>query len=205
MNPTKIPPIALKLPRAVALLIQFVLHVLQEMNNNPWFASMTALLAQAATDLAALQVAQSIAVTRAKGSAAARNVKLKVVVNDVILIKNGVTTVANQNPGQATAIIESAGFTQKKVTTRSKPNLAATMAKVVPGEVLVRAKAVRGASYEWQYSLDGGKTWIAMGTTTVANTSVLGMTVGTTMLFRFRTTLKKETGDWSPTLSFFVT
>ncbi len=76
---------------------------------------------------------------------------------------------------------------------------------MAPGEVIVRAKAVKGASYEWQYSLDGGKTWIAMGTTTVANTTLLGMTVATTVMFRFRTTVKKTTSDWSPTISFFVT
>ncbi len=75
---------------------------------------------------------------------------------------------------------------------------------MTPGEVLVRAKAVLRASYEWQYSLDG-KTWLAMGTTTVANTSLLGMTVGTTVWFRFRTTVKKTTSDWVPPISFFVT
>jgi hypothetical protein len=116
-----------------------------------------------------------------------------------------VQTVVNQNPGQAATIIESAGLFQKLVTLPKKPILAAVMAPVTPGEVLVRARAVKRASYEWMYSLDGGKTWLPMGTTTVANTSLLGMTVGTTVLFRFRTTVKKTTSDWSPALSFFVT
>jgi hypothetical protein len=205
MNVTRVPQIVLKLPRVVALLIVFVQHVVQAMTNNPWFVSLAALLATTSADLAALQAAEAAALTRAKGAAAARNDKRKVVVDDLILLKNGVQTVVNQNPGQAATIIESAGMFQKKVTARSKPHLAAAMARVNPGEVLVRAKAVKGASYEWQYSLDGGKTWLPAGTTTVANTSVLGMTVGTTLLFRFRTTLKKTTSDWSPTISFFVT
>lgn len=205
MNTPKISPIALNLPKVVALLIVFAQHVVQAMTNNPWFVSLVALLAQTTTDLAALQAAEALALTRAKGAAAARDVKRKVVVDDLILLKNGVQTVVNQNPGQGAAIVESAGMSQKRVTLPSKPNLAAKMARVSPGEVLVRAKAVKGASYEWQYSLDGGKTWIAMGTTTVANTSLLGMTVGTTCLFRFRTTVKKTTSDWSPTFSFFVT
>jgi hypothetical protein len=205
MNGTRIPRLALNLPRAIALLIVFVQHVVQAMTNNPWFTSLTALLAQTAADLAALQAAQATAMTRAKGAAEARNDKRKVVVDDLMLLKSGVQTVVNQNPGQAATIIESAGMFQKKVTVPSKQNLAAAMAPVSPGEVLVRAKAVKGAAYEWQYSLDGGKTWLAMGTTTVANTSVLGMTVGSTVLFRFRTTVKRTTSDWSPTLSFFVT
>ena len=205
MNGTKVPQIALKLPKVVALLILFVQHVVQAMTNNPWFVSLAALVTQTSTDLTALQAAQATALSKAKGAVEARNDKLKVVKDDLLLLKSGVQTVINQNPGQAATIIESAGMFQKQVTLPNKPNLAAKMAPVTPGEVLVRAKAVKGASYEWQYSPDGGKTWIAMGTTTVANTSVLGMTAGTTLLFRFRTTVKKTTSDWSPTISFFVT
>jgi len=205
MNGTKVPQIALKLPKVIALLIVFIQHVVQSMTNNPWFASMAALVATTGTDLAALITAQAKALTKAKGAAEARNDAKKVVIDDLKLLKSGVQTVVNQNPGQAATIIESAGFFQKKVTLPSKPYLEALMAPVTPGEVLVRARAVKRAGYEWQYSLDGEKTWLAMGTTTVANTSLLGMTAGTTVLFRFRTTVKKTTSDWSPAISFFVT
>ena len=180
-------------------------HVVQAMTNNPWFASIATLVATTGTDLAALMAAQAKALTKAKGAAEARDDAKKVVVDDVKLLKSGVQTVVNQNPGQAATIIESAGFFQKKVTLPSKPNLKAYKAPVTPGEVLVRAKAVKGACYEWQYSLDNGKTWLPMGTTTEANTSVLGMTQGSTVLFRFRTTVKKTTSDWSSAISFFVT
>jgi len=205
MNATKVPQIALNLPRVIALFILFVQHVVQSMTNNPWFASMAALVATTGTDLAALITAQAKALTKAKGAVEARNDAQKVVIDDLKLLKSGVQTVVNQNPGQAATVIESAGLFQKKVTLPSKPNLEALMAPVTPGEVLVRARAVKRASYEWQYSLDGGKTWLAMGTTTVANTSLLGMTPSTTVLFRFRTTVSKTTSDWSPTISFFVT
>ncbi len=151
-----------------------------------------------------LQGAQATALSRAKGAAAVRNDKKRAVVEDLRLLKSGVLTIIHQNPGQAATIIESAGMSIRQIAARSKAILAAAMALVTPGEVLVRAKAVRGAAYEWQYSLDG-KTWLAMGTTTVANTSLLGMTVGTTVSFRFRTTVKKTTSDWVPPISFFVT
>ena len=205
MNGTKIPQIALNLPRVVALLIVFVQHVVQSMASSTWFAGLTALLTQTTTDLAALQAAQATALGRAKGAREARDDKKKVVVDDLVLLKSAVQTAVNQNPGLAATIIESSGLFQKRFTRRSTPNLAAAMAPVNPGEVRVRAKAVKGACYEWQCSLDGGKTWVAMGITTVANTSVLGMTMGSAVLFRFRTTIKKTTGDWSPMLSFFVT
>ena len=204
MKGTKVPQIALYLPRVIALFIVFAQHVVQAMTNNPWFASLAALVATTGTDLAALLAAQAKALAKAKGAAEARDDAKKIVVDDLKLLKSGVQTICNQNPGQAGTIIESAGFFQSKVTLPHKPNLEAVKAPVTPGEVLVRARAVKRASYEWQYSLDGGKTWLSMGTTTVANTSLLGMAVGTTVWFRFRTTLKKTTSDWSPAISYFV-
>jgi hypothetical protein len=75
----------------------------------------------------------------------------------------------------------------------------------VPGLIVILAKAVkRGAAYEWQYSTDGGKTWVAMGITTVADTTLLGATPGTTYSFRFRTTRKAATSDWSMVATLFV-
>ena len=204
MKGTKVPQIVLKLPKVVALFIVFVQHVVQAMTNNPWFASLAALVTTTAADLAALQVAQAKALSRAKGAAEARDDAKQLVVNDLLLLKCGVQVAVNQNPGQAATIIESAGLFRKLVTLPSKPNLAAVMAPVNPGEVLVRAKAVKRACYEWQYSLDHGASWLPMGSTTVANTSLLGMTVGAIVLFRFRTTVKKTTSDWSPTVSFRV-
>jgi hypothetical protein len=202
---TKVPQIALKLPRAIALFILFAQHVVQAMTHNPWFSSMAALVATTATDLAALVLAQAKALTKAKGAAEARDDARKLVYDDLLLIKSGVQTVINQNPSQAATIIESAGLFQKKVTLPFKPELEARMAPVAPGEVLVRAKAVKRACYEWQYSTDDGRTWISMGTTTVANTSLPGMTAGATLMFRFRTTIKKTTSDWSATINFKVT
>jgi hypothetical protein len=204
MNGTKVPLIALKLPRVVALLILFVQHVVQAMTNSSWFTGLTALLAQTTADLAALQAAQVVALTLAKGAAAVRNDKKKAVVDDLFLLKSAVTTLVNQNPGQAATIITAAGFFLKKYTTRSTPNLRARTT-VTPGEVLVRAKAIRGAAYEWQMSSDGGKTWVSMGTTTVSDTSTTGLTVGGSYVFRFRTTVKRATSDWSPPLPFIVT
>src|SRR5580692_3570662 len=100
MNGTKVPQIVLKLPKAIALLILFVQHVVQCMTNNPWFVSLVTLLTTTTADLAAFQAAAALALTRAKGSAEARDDKKKIVIDDLILLKNGVVTAVNQNPGQ---------------------------------------------------------------------------------------------------------
>ncbi len=68
----------------------------------------------------------------------------------------------------------------------------------------MRAKATRRAVYEWQFSMDGGKTWVSAGVTSEANVTISGLTLGTTYLFRFRTTLKRVTADFCQPYSLLV-
>lgn len=197
-------PIALNLPATVALLIVFGRHVVQKMTGNPWFLNLVAMLAAFTTHLDQLEKSEATAKGNGKGAAAARDLDLKLVLDDLNSLKAAVQAVANQNSAQAAAITESAGMSPKKRGKYLKPELSAAMA-AVPGQVIVRAKAVkRGAAYEWQYSADGGKTWVAMGITTVAHTSLLGVAMGTVYEFRFRTTFNAATTDWSQTVCLFV-
>ncbi len=114
MKATKIPQVALKLPKIIALLIVFIQHVMQSMNNSPWFTSLAALLAQTATDLAAFQAAQANALGRGNGTAEARDLKKKAAVDDLLLLKSGVVTLMNQNPLQAAAILAASGMFERR-------------------------------------------------------------------------------------------
>ena len=197
-------PIALNLPATVALLIVFGRHVVQKMTNNPWFVNVSGMLAAFTAHLDQLEISEAIAKGKGKGTATARDLDLKQVLDDLNGLKAVVQDAANQSAAQAAAIIESAGMSTKKRGRFLKPELSARMA-AVPGEVKVRAKAAkRGAAYEWQYSTDGGSTWISMGITTVANTTLAGVTMGKIYAFRFRTTRNAATGDWSQIVSLFV-
>ncbi len=71
--------------------------------------------------------------------------------------------------------------------------------------VHVIAKAAdRRASYEWQYSLDGGKTWVDVPNTLQAKTTITGLPAATVVLFRYRPTTKAGMGDWSAPASILV-
>jgi len=197
-------PVAMNLPTTVALLIVFGRHVVQKMTGNPWFASLAAMLVAFSAHLDALEKSEATAKGKGKGAASARNDDLKVVLDDLNGIQAAVQDTANRNAAQADTIIESAGLSSKKRGRYQKPPLSARMA-AVPGLVTVRAKAVkRGAAYEWQYSMDGGSTWVPMGTTTVASTVLQGVKVGVTYEFRFRTTRNAATSEWSQTVSLYV-
>ncbi|HEY8087061.1 MAG TPA: fibronectin type III domain-containing protein [Polyangiaceae bacterium] len=51
--------------------------------------------------------------------------------------------------------------------------------------------AARRASYEWRYSLDGGKTWVPTAATLQTRTTVTGLTPGATVTFRYRAVTKR--------------
>ena len=70
-------------------------------------------------------------------------------------------------------------------------------------EVISKAASVR-ASYEWQYSVDGGKTWVSTPNTLQAKTTITGLPVATIVEFRVRATTKSGQGDWSQPTSLLV-
>ena len=196
--------IALNLPDPVPELIVFGRHVVLCMTNNLNFPSPNPPLALVSQHIDELEAAEVAAQARTKGAAAVRNAKRKVVESDLGLLKGYVGWVASQSPDPI-AVIESAGMSAKQFSNPKKPPLQATMGPA-PGQVVVRARAAGKGSvaYEWQFSADGGQTWIAIGLTNGANTSVSGLTVGKTYLFRFRTTMKNVTSDWSQPAGIFV-
>jgi hypothetical protein len=86
-----------------------------------------------------------------------------------------------------------------------KPRTFAAVQGPTSGSVkLVAASAARRASYEWQYSTDGGKTWVAVPSTLRAQTSVSGLTAGATVSFRYQSLTKAGEGDWSQPISVIV-
>jgi hypothetical protein len=195
-------PIALNLPTVVALLIVFGRHVVQMMTNSTWFTGID--LTKVTEHLDQLEAAQVLAKGRGKGTAGARNDAQKVVVDDLVGLKGIVATVVSKNPGQAETIVTSAGMSLKRFTRVEKAVLRAFLGSIL-AQIEVVAKAVpKAGAYEWQYSIDGGHAWVSMPVTTVAHTSLPGVVVGTTYLFRFRTTRRNVVTDWSPTASLTV-
>jgi hypothetical protein len=92
----------------------------------------------------------------------------------------------------------------RKVATRATRVFAATPGLVSGSAKLTATIAARRASYEWEYSLDGGKTWVTLPSTLQAKTTVAGLPVGTSVLFRYKAVTKTGEGDWSQGLSLLV-
>ena len=194
----------LRLPLSISLLITYVQGILKAMTGNATFPTPIPALTAVSNAVGDLQSAETVALTKVKGSIATRNEKKAALVALLELLRAYVQSIADGAPENGPSIIESAGLAVRK-TTAPAPRVFAAKPGTVSGTAkLVVPSAARRASYEWQYSIDGGKTWIDAGPTLQARTTVVGLTAGATVLFRYRWVLKGGAGDWSPSVSMLV-
>ncbi len=178
--------------------------IIAAMTGNISFPSPSPTLATVTSDSAALSSAQTVALTKAKGAAADRNVKLAVVVDDLRLLAAYVQGVAIGDPANAISIIESAGMSVKKPKTDTPKQDLALKHGAVSGAVDVLAKAAGPrTSYVWQWSTDG-KTWTMLSPTIQAKTSITGLTPGTTIYVRHAVVTKTGVGDFGQVVSMMV-
>jgi hypothetical protein len=156
------------------------------------------------TALGDLEVAEAAAISRIKGAAAVRNDKRRVLVAALEQLRAYIQGVADADQTNGAAIIQSAGVAVRKTVTR-KPRVFYAKQGTVSGTALIQATvAARRASYEWQCSTDGGKTWTLLPPTMQSKTSVTGLPSGSTVQFKYRAVTPKGAGDWSPAVSLVV-
>jgi hypothetical protein len=116
-----------------------------------------------------------------------------------------VEAIAIANPEHAAEIVESAGMYLKRAGgPRGRPFHAK---QTRAGEIEVFAPRAGGsAAYEFQYSLDGGRTWLGtpQQITTRASVTISGLPPRSMVHLRYRATVKGVTGDWSQTIAIMV-
>jgi hypothetical protein len=117
-----------------------------------------------------------------------------------------VQKIAAADPKNAAAIAARAAMTLKGTGTIYKATLVLEHGPV-SCSVLATAKAIRGATaYHWQYSLDGGATWIDLPMTTRADTRLDNLPLKATAHVRVRAFLRGVgPTDWCEPVSIIVT
>jgi hypothetical protein len=194
----------LVLPRPVPALVTYVQSIVTAMTGNPSFPSPVPPLATVSTAAAALHAAESTALARTKGMVAARNDRRTALVTLLQQLRGYIQTVADADFETAATVIKSAGIAVKKVPAPKPRTFVAEQGAISGSAKLVAASAGRRASYEWQYSTDGGKTWVIAPATLQAKTTVTGLTPGATVEFRYRPVTKTGEGNWSQTVQLIV-
>ena len=197
--------VTLGIPKKNADVILYATNIAQKMTNNANFPTPTPTIATLSAAVNDLHAAETVALSRAKGSATVRNDKRAVLVSLLQQLDGYVQSIADASPENGAAIIESAGLAVRKITPRGKRNFAAKPGALSGSAVVTAASSGPRSSYEWQYSTDGGKTWVFAPATTQGTTKIAGLPAGTTVQFRYLTvTPKGGQGDWSPALSLLV-
>ncbi len=207
MTTTKIAPkplVILKLPRPAPALITYAHGIVTAMTGNAAFASATPALALITAAAADLSTAETAALSRVKGAVATRNEKRVALETLLKQEAHYVQSVADASAENGVSIIESAGMSVRKTAAR-KPKAFGAVAGPVSGSAkLVTKSAGPRSSYEWQYSTDGGKTWVEAPGTLQAKTTITGLTPGATVLFRYRALTKTGEGDWSQVVTLII-
>jgi hypothetical protein len=112
----------------------------------------------------------------------------------------------------AIALIEAAGLLVGRVQVHAKPILQAKLT-TTPGlvRVIANAKILLGAKgrsrkshFLWQYSADGGRSWVSAPPTSYATTEIGGLTLMTEYRFRVSAMLGKTAGEWSEEVKLFL-
>jgi hypothetical protein len=201
---TSRPIVSLNLPNKVPDLIAYTNNVVQKMTNNPAFPGTITALALVQTALAGLQTAETAALNRGKGAATERNEKRTALIAALQQLRAFVQGAADGGGANAASIIQGAGFDVRKTPTRHARVFGAKQGPVSGVATVVAPSAGPRASYEWQSSTDGGKTWVTMPPTMQAKTSVTGLAAGTSVELKYRTVTKDGPGDWSVVVTFVV-
>lgn len=196
--------VVLALPKPVPALIIRMNAIIAAMTaNKASFPSPPLVLTTASSHVSALSTAEVAAKTHAVGTIQARDDAQKLVIADAGQLHAYVAQVVNASPNQAATLAAAAAMSLRKSGTRSKSDLAVKQS--VSGSVVATAKSVAGAkSHEWQYSLDGGKTWTSAPPTTKATTTIQGLPPGTLTQFRQRAITKAGATDWTAPVTMAV-
>ena len=185
-------------------LAAFSIGIVKAVTGNPMFPAPLPTMAAVNQAITELTTAETAAQSRHKGAVTTRNEKVTALAALLQQLKAYVQAVADANVENGASIIESAGMGVRKAAVRKARTFEALPGAVSGSVKLVAKSAARRASYEWQYSVDGGKTWQSAPVTLQAKTIVQGLTPGATVTFRCRGVTKGGEGDWSQLVSAIV-
>jgi hypothetical protein len=114
------------------------------------------------------------------------------------------------SPADAELIIVKGGMVVAKGSTYHKPLLRVRQrqpggpVEIVAHVAMLTEDTVGAVFFNWQYTSDGGATWITLSPTTRGNTEVGGLASMSTYGFRVAVTDAKGTGIWSQVVTFLV-
>jgi len=196
--------VAGKIPTASGPLTVYTRGLIAGLTGNLHISSPQPPIVTLTSLLTAFEAAETATISRTKGTVGTRNAARTALRS---ALKTEVATIqaaADADPDNAEAIITSTSLTTRKVPVRVKAPFAVKSGALSGAAILEVKSAGTHASYDWQMSVDGGKTWTDIPSTTKVKTTVSALPVGTTVQFRFRSLTPKGQSDWSQPIGLLV-
>ena len=161
------------------------------------------------TDIKALDAAETLVLTKVRGSVSARNTAKTKVLNDAHLLQGYVQGIADANPNNAEVFVSASGFEMKIVMPHSKSDFTAKNTKISGTvKLTVNIKKVTGGqkrfAFKWQQSLDACTTITDLPVTLAGTSTVTNLTPGVWAYFRFNLVLKNGEQGWSEWVKVLV-
>ena len=194
----------LHLPRTVPAVVAHAASVVKAMTNNRRFPNPTPPLVHVRKAIDELEMAEARARLRTMGAVGSRDEKLAALLALMRLVCAHVQGKADLDPRRARAIIRSAGLGVQKEQQRKPGRFHAKLGDE-PGTVkLVAPAAAKRASYDWEYSFDGARTWKALPSTLQSRTSLTWVPEQRVVELRYRAVTRAGVGAWSGPIAIFV-
>jgi hypothetical protein len=194
----------LHLPRKVPEVVALAASVVKAIKSSRHFPNPSPPLADLRNAIDELQLAHARTRLRTPGAVDSRNERLGILDALLGLLRAHVQGIADLDPPRGRAIIRSAGFGLRKAQKRKRACFRARPG-AEPGTVIVVAPAAaKRASYDWEYSLDRGRTWKALPSTLQARTSLSFLPAQSVVELRYRAITQAGQGAWSGPIAIFV-
>jgi len=139
--------------KSIPQIISEAQGIVQGMTGNTWFPAPPVALTAVTASINSLVTAQTAAQTRAKGTAAAMHTLVLSLEVQLKQLANYVSSVANQNPASADAIISEANMLQRRKPANPNNGYRVHATKVA-GQLFIMTVRVLRASYEFEMTTD---------------------------------------------------
>jgi hypothetical protein len=192
-----------KLPPAQLIVI--ATHVVTSMTGNLNFPQPSPSLSSIQAQIALLESACGLAMTRVKGSADKVQLACKALGISLKSLASYVETIANADPDAAASIINRAGMSVKK-SYQAKPKFFSVKPTGDPGSVKIDCKAQNKAIYIYEMTTDpnDAASWKIIYLGHKTKYIHRGLVSGTRYYFRYAVILDGVQGSWSPVLNVVI-
>ena len=195
---------SLNVPRQASLILGVAKAIAGALTGNKWVPTPDPPVATIQTAITDLEAAENAAKSGLKTAVAARNQKRRALLTLLEQEKGTVQKAMDGDPENAHEIAVSAAMGVRKVPVRTKRTFTVRPAPLSGAVEAFTGRVAIRASYEWQYSADGGKTWQSAPSTLRTKTIIAGLQPGVSYAFRFRAITKSGPSDWSDPITVLV-